>query len=736
MRAAIVFILLLTATLRTPAQDSLRFLSGTTGAACYALKNYGNYLVTGTGATLRIYDKTPGIPYDTIWEYRYRSTINDLVIRNQYLYVAANYDGLTKWDLTNPANPQPVFQLGVASMPGDAPVLDVSLAGDTIYLARYSHMSAYRDLGSAYNFIADFGAVTGFGKLWGADVKNGIIAYTVSDPFSQNGVYLYDAATLTQLGHYPQTFCWPENVIWGQDNDLLHVLGGTNSVNGHFYTLDVGNPANPQMIFSDTVNGAPFGFAVAGPLNAEIRNDTIYVATNAGLRPGGPLDTTFIHVYDATNPGNVHLAAYHPAGLWHFDVTLDWPYYHVASEWYGILTVDISDFHQPAVMGRTLTGGWSLSSHRHGSRLAVGNEGYGLKLYDISDPTAPVLQAVDQSRGFCMRVRFSDSGDYLYASYLSVQGFRVFDAQTLMPVDSIATLMGVGLMETWQDRVYLHNDNNLLRIIDVSNPAAVSIQATEGLQLNDMVAAGGRLYVTSDDSIRVFDISGGAFSLQAFVALPANEDAGALAVYGTEVFVYVANKGLVRYDLVFLNPGYALVEQNTYPLAAGEPAHMAADTFGLYVAYRVKGLHYHDRQTMVQKDFYRGELDLKGYANQWGVQDVYCDFPFIFLSEYFSQTTILTVHDTLPTGIASPQSFSAGAWPNPFVESVNIRLPAGWRGPVRATLYDAGGRTVNAWSSGGGKVIRIPRGTLGHGLYFYRLHTPGRADVYGKVIAR
>ena len=45
--------------------------------------------------------------------------------------------------------PSPYFGIGMASMAGQPPVLDVSLAGDTIYLARYSHMSAYRDLGTS-----------------------------------------------------------------------------------------------------------------------------------------------------------------------------------------------------------------------------------------------------------------------------------------------------------------------------------------------------------------------------------------------------------------------------------------------------------------------------------------------------------------------------------------------------------------------------------------------------------
>ena len=144
----------------------------------------------------------------------------------------------------------------------------------------------------------------------------------------------------------------------------------------------------------------------------------------------------------------------------------------------------------------------------------MGNEGYGLKLYDITDPEKPVLQAVDQSRGFCTRVRFSDNGNHIFASYLTVQGFRVFQNNTLTPVDSISTLLGTGLMETWQDRVYIENEgNDLVHIIDVGNPQSVSLLGSVSLPVNDMHAGNGRLYVTNDDSILVFDLAGGGFQL-------------------------------------------------------------------------------------------------------------------------------------------------------------------------------------------------------------------------------
>jgi len=721
---------------KMPAQDSLKFISGTTGAGCYAIKIYDyNYLITGTGSTLRIYDMTTGVPFDTVWEYRYKSNISDLAIKNNYLYVAANFDGLTKWDLTEVYNPQMIFEIGAATSFSQTPVLDISISNDTIFLAQFSKMSAYKDLGNTCDFITDFGNVTGFGKIYGADVKNGIVAYTVADLFSQNGVYLYETSNFTQLGFYPQPFCWPENVIWGKNNNLLHVLGGTNGAIGYFYTLEVDTPNSPQLIFSDTINGFP-GWAVADAINAENINDTIYVATEAGLQPGGPPDTTFIHVYDATDTSGIHLIKYLPAGLWHFDVAVDDSKYHVASEWYGILSVDISSFSNPVVLGKTKTGGWNMSSDKYGNYLAVGNEGYGLKLYDISNLSVPALINVNELLGFCSNVKFSDDGNYIYATYMTTQGFRVFENVTLTPVDSITQILGTDRMQVWQNRVYITKKvTNVLNIVDVTNPANVSLINTISLQINDMFASENKLFITNNDSIFVNDIAGGNFQWIASAPLLANQNARALAVFGNEVYVFVTNKGLVKYELVFDNPGYSLNEISTFEMPDGEPNFMVADIFGLYLSYHDKGLYSFDRQSLDQKSYFRGELSFKGYSTQWGVQDLFCKDSLIFLVEYFSQTTILTNNNNFTVSVSENISdeLSFTVFPNPFSQSVTIHYKFPESEKVTLEIFDVFGRMVKQAAGIKGNQ-KIDCGNLRNGLYLLQLRKNNIVTGQKKII--
>ncbi|MFH2096156.1 MAG: hypothetical protein ABIJ16_10660, partial [Bacteroidota bacterium] len=253
----LTFILLLAVSCFASAQDSLQFFSHTSGAACQSIKYYNGYLITGTGSTLRVYDTSPGIPYPIVWEYWYRSTIMDLLIDGDNLYVAANYDGMTKWDISNPLLPAKVYEIYPDT---NCSTQDISISGDTIFLAQFSKMTAYKDYGTTYSKITDFGNTNGFGYITGADVKNGVIAFSQSfSLFWTNGVYFFSTSTFQQLSWHHQTAYYPENVCWGKNNNLLHVMGGTNSVHGYFYSLDASDPSNPQLVYNDTLTGVPLG---------------------------------------------------------------------------------------------------------------------------------------------------------------------------------------------------------------------------------------------------------------------------------------------------------------------------------------------------------------------------------------------------------------------------------------------------------------------------------------------
>jgi hypothetical protein len=159
--------------------------------------------------------------------------------------------------------------------------------------------------------------------------------------------------------------------------------------------------------------------------------------------------------------------------------------------------------------------------------------------------------------------------------------------------------------------------------------------------------------------------------------MPANQDAQMLAVYNDELFVFVKNKGLVKYHLVFSNLNYSLIEDNTFTLANGSPTYMAADTFGLYVSYRLKGLFAFDRQTLSQTGYYRTGLDYRKYTDQYGVRDLFCKNNLIFLVEYQCQTSLLTMDSALT---ALNDYTNSGnnilIYPNPASDNISVMLPS------------------------------------------------------------
>jgi len=472
------------------AQNNLQFLGATNGAACQSIKYYNDYIFTGTGSTLRSYYAGSGstIPYAYSFEYRYKSEIIRMRIYGHFLFVCANYDGVTKWDIADPANPVKVFDI----LPDSAGMAaqGVAFKGDTIFVAQYNKMCAYKDYGNSCNKIGTFAIPQLGSTIVGVDVRNNLCAVSQQHWGNQNGVWIYDANTFHFISFFQQGTFLSENVIFGKSNNLLHVMGGTSinfyAPNGYFYTLDVSNPASPQKIFSDTVNGIYLA-AIAIPYNAENINDTIYVANWGAIKPNGPLDTCYIRAYDATNPSDIHLIKYIPGGLWNFDMTFNGSKMYVASEWYGILTVDLSDFQHPQVSGKTLTGGWNHDADVFENKMLVSNEGFGFKLYDVSHPEPPVLLRENHDPGFCFRTRFSANGQYVYTCNVSYQGFRIYTADSLHQVGYIQQSVCDGRFVVINNHIFSKLNNSLI-VIDASNPYAPVVDTTINMSINDMAA--------------------------------------------------------------------------------------------------------------------------------------------------------------------------------------------------------------------------------------------------------
>jgi hypothetical protein len=741
MRKIQLFFLGLLVPFLCKAQDSLQFLSATTGAACYVTAYHNNYLYTGTGSTFRVYDvhsiETP--PYDVKFEHRFTSIINEIEIIGDTAYICANHAGLSKWDISQPLSPQKIWEWIPTGL--EQACYDISFNGDSLFIANRSRVTLLRDNGSSVSFLQDFAVQTNpLVRIMGGDVKDNLYAFTISTMFLfpsalLDGVHIYDATTLTELSFHFEQFGDHEDVLFGQNTDLLHVLAGTDATStlsqeGHFYTLNVADPANPFPIFHDTLAVHPiFGFGQGQALNAEIRNDTVFLVTKSAEDsivnildpPNGN-----IYVYDGTNNA-VSAITVIDAGLWYFDLALQNNLLHVASEWFGIRTIDISNIFNDVHIGDTPTGGWNITSATYGNKMVLANEGYGLKLFDISDPMNPILthEHINISNGFCFGVQFSDDGNYIYASYFTANdGLRVFD-NTLTQVGSLSDFTGYERMRLWQDKIVAHGQvpfsPHKLFVVDISNATSPTLQTSWPQEAYDLwINENGMLFMSTKDSLTIMDLSNNMQTLNTIYDSGA-EEFQAMAMYKDTLYVNVKNKGLVRY---FHNPTtHALTEDITVNFPEGDAKWLAADSLGLYVGFQQHGVHAYNRTTLTFVDSYEGGRDFT-HPNLWGMEDLKAENGLVILVEYFEQTTLLKFENGSLTAIETPElnPQSITIYPNPTTLFVNIVTTG--NSPITAIeVYNPEGRLIMTESNLKTKNFQLNSSELPPGFYLINIHT-------------
>lgn len=679
------------------AQSELRFLSATTGAACYDILYHNDHVFAGAGTTLMVYNLDVNRkPDQKIFEYRFTSNIDDMQVKGNKLFVAANHAGLSMWDISNMSNITMLDEYVPDSL--NEAAYNIALYGDTVFVAYKSKMAVFKDNGSDLSLLTKFAHQTGTSKIRGCAIKGNILAFVAAyGSNAQTGLYLYNASTLSKYSFTQQNFCDPEETAFGINTNLLHVAGGTESLgsfglnaNGLFYSMDVTNPALPIEVFRDTLPGI-IGLAISQPMNIENVNDTIFVATQSALDAnyqGGDTLTGQTYVYDASNATNVHLVNSLNAGLWHFDIAVNANRMYVASEWYGIKTVDISDIINETEMGKTLTGGWNLGSDKFENGLVVGNEGFGVKLFDISNPGSPSLLASNNEIGFCMNINYSQNGDYIFGWYWTDDDFRVLDPNNLTKLASIPifnnNVADYRKTRVWKNKaigIQVVGSAKSIIVIDVTNPLAPFVEKT--LTMNNIldiaVSENGKLFAATKDSLSVLDINNNLALLKT-ITPPSNfwNDFTTIAEYKDTLYVNISglNGGLFKYHYDG-NTTLTSLSNIPAPIPNYNPKCMAVDSFGLYLNYTEQGLYAFNKQSLTQIGYYRHAMEFV-HNFLWGPQDVFCKDNMIFLVEYFGQTSILTMDDNLVASFEKPiESMSENyfeIFPNPADGKINIKL--------------------------------------------------------------
>ncbi len=239
----------------------------------------------------------------------------------------------------------------------------------------------------------------------------GTYAYIIADSAGAHGMQVFDLAQLRNVPNPPATFTAPRYTLFGSAHDItinpdtgyLYVVGistgGANACNGSLHMIDVRDPGNPT--FAGCAGSAYTHDTTCvvyhGP-DAQHRGKEICINSNGNQSNGGQ-----VVVMDVTNkaaPVQISARTYIGAGYVHQGwLTEDHRYFYLDDELDEIdfahntktYVWDMVDLDNP-VLVYTFFGPTTAIDH---NQFIVGNRSYqanyraGLRILDISNPTAP-----------------------------------------------------------------------------------------------------------------------------------------------------------------------------------------------------------------------------------------------------------------------------------------------------------------------------------------------------------
>jgi hypothetical protein len=706
---------------RLPAQ--LNHLASTEDGSSYEVCLEGDYLYVGAANTLKVYSLNgPGnTPDSNTYSLRLPSNIDQILARDGYLYVCANHAGLWKFNISNtPDRPDSVTKYVPSSI--NESIYDVAFYGDTLIAAAKHRLIMLSDSANTLAYLDTIRTYSGTTRVHGVDTKGDYLAFTVgfSANQSQDGVYLWDLITHQQLGFFNETSADPWEVYFGQSNSLLHVMGGNIplTVKGLYYALNYSVPTSLQLAYSDTILG--YGNSFAMPMSAQIIRDTVYIATHGAVEIGytfpGPI-TGQVWVYDATIASNVQRIEDLYAGLYHFDIAIEENSrtMYVASEWYGVLTMDIADITNETNLGKTLTGGWCHGSAYAKNRLVEANEGYGVRLFDMTLPQSPQLIAADTSVGFCRAISMDDSAQYIYAWHLTDQRLRVYEADSL---NLIADLGGspfdIFMDDFSKSRIHgnyvaviedptiliLFDPFNIVRrilVADVSNPNQPTLlHVRTKNQMEDLAFhSSGMLIACAKDSVLVFEPS--TMNVLSGVIPPIlNNKFKAITLindtlYAVHMSLTSTNEQIARY---YINPStfsLTYIDSQPFPLHTDYRVHLTTNGTVLYVSSSLDSLQAipkfppYSGSPLATYDHSADHM----FDNRWGVTDLYYSQGLLVLNEYMGHSSIFGN----PAMVSSPEPIAHEKgliYPNPVRDRFALQLEATGSGSLE--VFDLNGR--------------------------------------------
>jgi hypothetical protein len=259
---------------------------------------------------------------------------------------------------------------------------------------------------------------------------------------------------------------------------------------------------------------------------------------------------------------------------------------------YGEVTITVVDQFAFQDFGGRFYGVF-LDANKDIAYIAQGEGGLGI--YDLSDPSRPLLIGTYNTDGSAQDVQVRGNYAYIADKYLGLKIIDISSPALPVLVGSIDTPGIATKLALYGDYVYMADYGRGLLAIDVSNPASPTIKHdydTDGRALGVTISADGNTaYVADRSALLVFDISDKGVAPVLQHNIVTERDAYSITIHGNMAYLANGETGLLVFDIS--NPSVAPVLLETID-TPGLAKDVLIDGDVLLLADGTSGLAYYD----------------------------------------------------------------------------------------------------------------------------------------------
>lgn len=442
------------------------------------------------------------------------SNVNEIVVADNFAYLACKDTGLVIADISEPAKPELITIFDTAENALAHDVNGVAVFGYYAYVADGANGLAVIDIrdpskpkiAGTYDGLRANDIVVSGNYAYLTDGSKGLMILDVTHP-----------SRPTLAGNYSITDYACGVAVSG---NYAYVTGFNN---GTIYCVDIHEPAAPVLAGSYDAVGRTKSIAVSG--------NNAFVSSSEGLLIFNIIDSTAIvsvgnystdissnivvsgkyayvaddasglSIIDISHPAVPQLTGSYDNAFSAGSVTVSGNYAYVAAYGDGLLITDISDPANPAIIGSYDFNGSAADVSISGDYAYVASYNEGLLIFDISEPTEPKLTGSYNPNGIIGSGHFNTiavSGNYVY---IGSKFYGLFVIDVSNPTSPKLTdsyrceAYGVDVSGNY---AYVAAYRDGLLIIDASEPNSLDLAGSYNADgfANDVTVSGTNAYVT------------------------------------------------------------------------------------------------------------------------------------------------------------------------------------------------------------------------------------------------